>query len=262
MNDPHVQSLRYRVSYSQCVDYSRADPLVHDAPGFSVRLAKDALIVTMGTRTATEEKARALVEPFLRAWQIQAGLDLGPGEIGFSFESADLIDRNPPPEDAHVVYVSAAVQAHSLVSASVLVHRGHYPPPPECFNWTPDVETMYGHYSGYCQGREQLLHMAYFVLSMLEGRRERKAAARHYKVAFKVLDTLGRLSAAGSPQDARKAPKKGDFRPLTDMQKQWVRAAVKRLIIRAGECAAVGTGNLPELGMADLPPLAARSGGR
>lgn len=265
MNDPHVQSLRYRVSHSQSVDYSRADPLVHDAPEFKVTLDKDALTVTMHAQTAYEDEARALVDPFLRAWEIQAGLDLGPGEIEFSFRSADVIDRNPSPPDRHVLCASFVEQVHLLDSATVLVSRGKYPPPPQRFISTPDVERMYDHYRRFRLGREQLLSMANFVLTMLEqGKRgqNRRAAAKRYRIAYKVLNTLGRLCSCGSPQEARKAPKGGAFEPLSEGEKHWVLTAVPRLIIRAGECAAVGAGQLPELGMADFPPLAARSGGK
>jgi len=266
-NDPHVESLRYRVIHSQTVDYSGAAPLAYDTGEFSVTLEKDALIVTMLAHTASEEEGRALVEPFLKAWEIQAGLDLGLAQIGFSFQGSNVIDRAPSPQDARTVFLQAARGEFRLSGSpvSLVVRRRHYPPAPQRFSISPDVETMYYRYKGYCEGHEPLLSMANFVLTMLQqgkANKARKAAAGRYCVDCKVLNTLGRLSAAGSPQEARKAPKGGTFQDLSDAEKQWVSAAVRRLILRAGECAAVGAGQLPVVGMADLPPLPARSGGK
>ncbi len=41
----------------------------------------------------TEESARQVVEPYLRAWEISRALKAGNPELAFQFEAAEVIDR-------------------------------------------------------------------------------------------------------------------------------------------------------------------------
>jgi hypothetical protein len=62
---------------------------------FDVREGK--LIVEPADHFARKADARGVIEPFLRAWEIQADIDFNIGTIRFKFMRADVVDRDPPP---------------------------------------------------------------------------------------------------------------------------------------------------------------------
>jgi hypothetical protein len=81
----------------------------------------------------------------------------------------------------------------------------------------------------------------------------RKAAARRYGVAAPILSKLGDLAANKGGNEARKASgAEVEFNPA---ERQWLEETMKRLILRAGEVAGNPSASLPQIRMADLPPL-------
>lgn len=117
------------------------------------------------------------------------------------------------------------------------VERGAYPTIPADFIATPDVELLWTRYKMYLQGRDQLLSMAYFCLSYIEGIAggRRIDASNKYGVNRDDLNRLGELtSARGDKLSARKGVR-NNFLPLTDEDTLWVEGFVKLLIRRIGE---------------------------
>ena len=85
------------------------------------------------------------------------------------------------------------------------------------------------------------------------GRRE---AAKRYALDYVILHKLGELcSTKGDAIEARKFPDDGQLKPLTAKEKQWMIAATRKLIFRAGNYAFDPKANLPHLTMKDLPDL-------
>jgi hypothetical protein len=81
-----------------------------------VRIEADRAEVTMKTHHATVETARDEVEPFLRAWELTAALQLRPGELEFAYDRATIIDRNPTRTVAITAEMGLAIdsiKAHS-----------------------------------------------------------------------------------------------------------------------------------------------------
>jgi hypothetical protein len=97
--------------------------------------------------------------------------------------------------------------------------------------------------------------MAYFVLTVLEMHGGRRKAAARFGIGGRVLSKLGHLaSETGDVKTARKAA--ATARPLTAEESRWLEAAVIAIVRRVGEVAAAGSAALlPQLTMADLPPL-------
>ena len=91
MSDLHVEALFYRVNHAEDVDYEKAPPLRYQGAGFSVRIADGTAQIDMIDHHATSEAAPAAVEPFLRAWELSAALQQGPGEFQFVYDSARVI---------------------------------------------------------------------------------------------------------------------------------------------------------------------------
>ena len=258
MRDPHVETLRYRVETANNVAYDNPPPVEVDEGEFSGHLENGIFTCDMKSHCSSIETARKVVDQYLHAWEIDADLTRGRGEIRFIYESAKVIDRNPPPPDAPKVL---QVEAGSIIltGGEVTLHvtRRKYPDPPQIFRVSPDVETLWGRYQGYLDGKEPLLSMAYFCLTVLETRGKankdkRKAASKLFAIKKDVLDTLGRLTAQrGDNLTARKA----QVTPVTlsGGEKAWIETVIKLLILRIGEYRSAQT--LPQITMADLPPL-------
>jgi hypothetical protein len=137
----------------------------------------------------------------------------------------------------------------------------NYPPPPSNFKASPDVETMWWRYQNHLQGKEPIQAMGYFCLTLIEhtagSKQSRKKAAKMYKIDHKVLHKLGVLtSEKGTQYDARKASD-SNYEPLTDLEKVWIKDAVKKMIWRKGEYDYNPTeaNSLAEITMSDLPKL-------
>src|SRR5947207_2175669 len=95
--DPHVRSLAYSLRSGEGVRYVDPLPLEFERHGISFRLAAGQLTCQMKTHFSNVEAARAVVEPILRAWELQSDVAGRPGEMRFRLAGADVEDRTPVP---------------------------------------------------------------------------------------------------------------------------------------------------------------------
>lgn len=260
MNDPHVNALHYRVVVGKDVDYDNAAPLSETTEDFEFSLDGKTAVFKMKEHYSTANEAKAVVEQYLRAWDILIGLEQDPGDFRLVFDNADIIDRSPDTNDRNALNLQAHVSGHVVVSGQLSLHvsRGKYPSFPKNFSASPDTETMYLRYKAYRQNRETLTSMAYMILTILQvsvgGRKE---AARQYNIEYAVLDILGKLtSSKGDPAETRKFPKDGIFEPLRPKENDWIVSVINALIRRAGEYAHDPRAKLKQLSMSDFPDLA------
>lgn len=257
MNDPHVVALHYRIETPETVTYDSPPAVEEETPQFTARLTEGRATVTLKEHFATAEAARELVDPYLRAWELAAALQFGRVELCFVFERPDIIDRNPTPG---TITGAVCFLASASLSGTAIVRtiRREYPAPPQGFVVSLDAETLWHRYEGYTEGREPLLSMAYFCLTLLEARAgSRLNAVRLYGIHKNALNKLGELTALGDVQTARKIDQQGKSRPLTAQETIWVQAAVRALIRRVGEAEwASRTGaQLRQITMVDLPKV-------
>lgn len=264
MNDPHVVSLRYRLADVSSRQYVSPAIFECETDAFFLYLASGVLTTRMKGHHSTVESARAVVEPYLRAWEISAGLRCGPNAFLLLFDPpAEIVDRNPTPKQEDGVYTAVAnlvVGAATLKATAILVQR-EYPSPPKCFAATPDVQTMWFRYGLYYEGKEPLLSMAYACLTLLEGSTGaasgfRTAVCKKYFIDQAVRDKLGDIvSERGDPTEARKLGNAATMTPLTKQEKQWVEDVIKAFIRRKAEYDADSTSPLVQITMADFIPL-------
>ncbi len=255
--DFHVVSLRYKLRGSDQVTYVSPTPVGFETEEVRFHLAEGKLTCDMKSHLSTAEEARAVVEPVLRAWEVDADLRWNRGELRFEFDGVDIVDRSPVPlgvirGHAHVLLGVAALSAVGTVS--VHVTRTRYPEPPGTFRLNPDAESILLRYQGYLGGREPLLSMAYFCLTVLEANAgSRASAAVAYGIEKAVLGKMGQLtSGRGDRLSARKATA-GPAQPLTGPERAWLEAVLKALIWRLGDTRDVTA--LPLITLADLPAL-------
>ena len=98
MNDPKVVALIYRVEHGSSVDYERAGPLrFDDDPRFHLTVEDNCARFEMKEHYAGVGEARDAIEPFIRNWEFDAGVRLGPNAFSLRYTNAEIIDRNPSP---------------------------------------------------------------------------------------------------------------------------------------------------------------------
>ena len=227
---------------------------------------------------ATEDAARKAIEDYIRAWEFGAGLENGPSCFKLKFDHAQIEDRNPTPGGLELH--AQPLRFDMMLSKAILtVSRNCYPPPPSGVKITPDVQTLYDRYKGYCQNRELLPGMAYFCLTVLEDSvaqqpqkastnrkpsTKRKKAAEKYGIELEVLTKIGFLSSDKGGQQARK--KSGTNNNLTAQDRRFLEEAIKAIIRRAAEKAYVDcsgpirktrtpNSDFPEISLSAFPPV-------
>lgn len=245
------QILHYKVEHNDRMDFSRAPPFECEVPGFTVRLADAQASVTLKGRYETTEDARAFIEPFLRAWELDIGLRYGPGALTFAFSQSENFS-----------FAGAATFSMTGGSATMILSPPSWPAPPEKLSCDEITDLMYARYALYRRQGTLLGDAANFCLTCMErggaeGRPEirdaRDAACEYYSVSRKVLSKLGALADNKGGTHARKAyGAKHDFHPR---EGQWLEAAMLLLIRRAAEVAYDSTLDRPLITLADLPPL-------
>jgi len=254
MPTPHVATLRYRVEPAEGMAFSNSMlPVTHQEDLFSLKLEGGLLILEMKKHFGSISQAKDAVAPFFQRWEVDVYLRSRRKELEFIFDSADVVDLDPPVDGTKVIFLEAAIASSSDVSATLTISLSKYPAPPVHFRLTPLAETMWNRYRRSLAGDEPLLAMAYFCLTALEqDAGSRKSAADRFNVSSTVLDKLGRLTAKGDETEARKITESSPD-PLSQSDRDWIDAAIRILIRRAGELG--DTNALPKIEMGDLPPL-------
>jgi hypothetical protein len=255
LNDPHVDQLTYRLVLREPkAAWSAPPPVEAHQPDFIVRLENALARVEMLSHAATPEGARALVEPFLRAWQMKAAFS--GRRMQFEFESASVIDRNPPSEEIALAFSDHLTMSMTFASSiEEQLDVGTYPAPPQPMVLTADVETLLARHTVFVEGREPLTAWANFTLSYIEHRlaASRRDAARKFNVSFSVLNEIGRLaSTVGDVRTARTIHREWENRPHTAAENEFLLVATRRLIERVAEAAAVRPDSLPQITMRDF----------
>jgi hypothetical protein len=160
MADPHVAFVRYTLRPCDRVSYNDPLPVEFETDEARFRLAEGKLTCKMKAHFPTVDEACRALGPTLRAWEVDADLRWGRGELRFTFDGANVIDRALAPPgvtDVSVFLVGAALVAASG-TPSVNVTRANYPPPPpHTFRLNPEGESILARYQGYLDGRESFL---------------------------------------------------------------------------------------------------------
>ncbi|WP_156955109.1 hypothetical protein [Polaromonas glacialis] len=199
------------------------------------------------------DSVRAASDPIARAWELMIALEVGAINAHLKYKNTEIVDRAPTPGVIEL-HAEAIASATAFGHAMLIQSFKRYPQPPDpSFQFTPDVDFLWQRYCLFKKGREPLLSMAYFVLTMIEipagGRRP---AATTLNIEEDVLRKIGELtSTRGDRLTARK--RSNTELPLEAQEQVWLEAAVKKLILQVGRSAA-GPAHT-RLSLADLPDL-------
>ena len=259
MNDPHVNSLRYKLVTDSAISYKNPPPLKDENAAYSLTLEDGVLIVEMKEHHATIGSAMDQVANHLRAWELQTAVDKGPGRLRFEFLGADVVDRTPPAPGTHVLHAGTGtfrVQVPNI-SMSGMVHLScaTYPDLPHRFVATPFVEHLWKRYAAYLDGKDVLTTVGYVIFSAIQsdaGSRQEMSAK--YAIDLEVLKMMGKLTSdIGDTMSARKFDQFSQNRAHTPAEREWIETCAKILIRRAAEHAFDPGARLKPITMADLP---------
>lgn len=98
MNDPHIDSLRYRLKTDESFEFADPPPLESEMPNFRLRLEDNVLTVRPKAHYPSVEAVREAVDPYLRAWEIAEAVRRGRQKVHFEYQCAEVVDRAPSPE--------------------------------------------------------------------------------------------------------------------------------------------------------------------
>lgn len=257
MHDPYVKVLYYQITTGEGISYLDPEPLNFSNHLGDFNAANNRLAVKVSEHFAEVTDAREAIEAFLKSWEIDTDLNRNVGMLRFKFETADVIDRNPPSLGTPQVLYAKGVSAIRISStASVHLACKKYPKPPTQFVATPDVQYAHRRWLAFRASRDPLPAMAYFVLTVAEqSASSRRSAAQIYQIELDVLNKIGELSSTrGSGMTARKADNQRQYRELTQQEKAWLELAVRALIRRLGEYAS-GAKTLVRITLSDFPSI-------
>lgn len=256
MRDSHVERLHFAIGAEEGVSYEAPIPLTFENYLGDFDCRDGRLVVKPVAHFSDENDARTVIEPFLRAWEIDSDLNGNIGTIRFKFMRADVIDRDPPPPGtSKAISLKARSVTASRTTATLQIVRRSYPSPPESFRATSEAVQAYSRWRAFRDGREPLQSMAYFFLTLAEATAGgRRRAAHVLAIKAEVLSTIGRLaSTKGDLSTARKVARTGAFDELTDSEKRWLEQAIRHVIKRLGERVA-GTA-MESLKITNLPKI-------
>lgn len=256
MRDPHVKAVYYEIMSGEGISYRDPEALEFSNHLGSFYASENRLQVMPTEHFASGTDAREALEPFLKAWEINADLTRNIGMLRFKFEKIDVIDRDPsPPGSPQVLHVGSISHVHATSNFSLHLTCSKYPEPPAAFNATPEVTHAYRRWLRFHSGKEPLQAMSYFVLTVAENSASgRSAAAVLYEIDSDVLRKIGELSSTkGDGLTARKAGALNQYHDLSSTERHWLEKAVRLLISRLGEHASGA--QLSRLTFSDLPDL-------
>ena len=250
---PRVAVLTYRILADDHYDYPRSAKLDGELRGFRFELRHHKAAFVPLERIRSEDEARALLEPQLRAWTLDAALRHGPGSLRFEFVASHVQKAAPPP---------GVVEAtgHALLSIrglkmNIIQGFATHPGPPQDFAVDEYVQIL-GELFLLARGTPKtVLYMAYSMTTCLEEYFGGLAgASKRLAISKPVLETVERLSnSRGTGVEARKF-NAGKRDPLTAAEREWLLLRMETIVRRAGAAAAgAPVGKTITLGEVPLP---------
>lgn len=251
MADTSLEYIRYKFESLNDLDrFDHAAAMTATEGDFDFRLADGILEARPRVDVRGIDEARAAVEPILSAWAAQAALDQPGRQIRFVYHDHRTIRR----ATGEPLAGASITMPFSILAAAAIKHDNLvYPAPPVGFR----TDAVLARLADLQEGRAQLTDVANWVVTRIEtafggtskGSGVRIAVGRVLAVDHRIINEVARLASQNDPTIGRKA--KGPEVPLTNGEKEWMRAAV---ILIARQIGAVNAGaTLSPKTMADLP---------
>jgi hypothetical protein len=231
-----ITMLRYRVSSEDPTRYAATAALECTLVRFDLTLRNGQAQFRPREVFATEEAARAVLDPQLRAWEVWARLHAGHYAIRFEFEGSNSEAWPPPPEGNVVVVVASDSIKLTCYPPLSFVTFAEYAPPPARFDTDDLLEVGLTLLDDAIRMPRHLLKFAFAFLAVASHRYDgRDDLAQQLAFDSRVINDLGWLCTyAGTELEARKLndSKRIEF---TEARRAWVVLVFREILIRHGQ---------------------------
>lgn len=253
--DTYLEFIRYKFrSFNDLDRFDQAAGLTVTEGDFDFHLADGILEARPRVDMPGIDEGRAAIEPILAAWVAQAALDQAGREIRFDYHDHRTIRRATGEPLAAASWTrSFSFQAAAAIRRDNLV----YPAAPAGFRTDEVLEAILARIAHLDAGRANVTDVANWVVTRIEdafrgtakGSDVRTAVGHALAIDPRIVNELARLASQNDPSIGRKA--KGPEVPLTNAEKEWMRAAV---ILIARQIGAANAGaSLTTRTLTDLP---------
>jgi hypothetical protein len=135
------------------ISYNNPSALSVRQTEFELELRGDRCVAKLSAHYSTTDAARLVVDPFLRAWEIECALNgSGRPQLQFQFKNAEVIERSPSQHSpTQTVDLTGVAATGAVGTLSVQITLRHYPSPP-AYRANADLETLWFRYSLYKTG--------------------------------------------------------------------------------------------------------------
>jgi hypothetical protein len=249
-----VVGLEYAFIPGEGADFSKSLPVIayyYEDLGFSVSIVNNTVNFQFVKDVFDVSEAREIAGEFIEEWKIVDGINRNPGDFNLKFVQARLASDSGQVESiGEVLCLVDAYASH--------VERSQYPDFPRNFKADQHVKSMYWQYAGARLNRIWVIHSAFFCLSLFEAVasgsvRKHKIVDQHFNFSHEILDKIGDFTGRGG-RFARKAHGHREAE-LTPKEEEWLFAAMRLMIRRAGERAALGSPPPERITIDHLPKL-------
>ncbi len=238
--------------------YKNAKKLEFSLPGFKFSLDNFIMEVELNKQYATEEEAREEVDSILKTWESYIDLNYDRNEMKFKYNYAEMIEMEEENDETkRIISVSSTAMVTMAVELKIITPRDQYLAPPSNFILSPDVCSLLQRFNNSLEGKEPLLSMVYYCKTLVENKGGgTRQASQIFKINGEIFKKIGELSSIrGDFNEARKINGNSRLSNLQPNERQWLIAALKKIIIRIGEYDYDPNASFAMINMNHLPKL-------
>ena len=233
MNDPHVKYLKYTIAKSDGLRFDDPPDLEIDTSDFKGMLSNGILTLEPKQHFESEDQVLPIADEFVRSWELSAGLKYNRPYFRLNFHASQIIDRKPEKNLASVHNSSHTTCSGEVTSVQI---SREYPPPPQNFNLTEEIEILWFRYCEYLEDRAPLKYMTYACHTLLQNLKNiSKNNDEEFSISNNVLVKISELSSQkGNKRTARKIIK--NLKDFEGNEKQWLESVIPSIIKHLATC--------------------------
>ena len=179
-----IEKLIYSVTIGNNVVYEVLEPLKSSFSNFDMELELPYLTIIPKIEYESIEAARKEIDIQVYSYETYWRLSQDT-EVKFSFDYAETKDEGK-------TVLEKVITKNLPLEKAIKSIKNKYPLPPNNFCLSPDVDSLLYRFNNYLNGKENILGMAYFCLTLIESKsgiknNKRKTISNKLKIDDQVL---------------------------------------------------------------------------
>ena len=236
---PRVASLSYQINSSETHKFAPEADTEGKLTSFRFHLRGSEAAFFPTTHFASADEALSVLDPQLRAWELDVAFTEGLDVMTFKFIHAH-VEKSPPEPGVTTVPFVARLMIGGLAPRVIVTHSMH-PLPPTGFAVDDCVKTLGALFSFAKRTPIALLYVAYSMTTCVElyhGPRLSEAA-KALGFSSNVLDRVNQLATTRSIGAVARKFEVGEKRqPLSNDERVWLEVILELIVRRAAAVAA------------------------